>query len=680
MPGSTLIGLDLAHYRILDQIGEGGMGVVYKARDTHLDRLVALKVLPGDKVADPDRKRRFVRGAKAASALNHPNIITIHDIAAAMPGGAAQVEPVDFIAMEYIEGRSLGQVIAAGSLSVEEALGYAVQIAAGLAAAHAAGIVHRDIKPANIMVTASGSTGGHQGQIKILDFGLAKLSERALEPDSPTQTAGARTEDGAILGTVAYMSPEQAEGKALDARTDIFSFGCVLYEMLARQRPFQGESNLSILTAILHRQPTPLKKLRPDVPARLQDILSRALERDRDRRYPSAAELRHDLVACQSQVSTGGPLSLLRKPMVAVSALVLLVTVLAAGAWLGVRSHRVRWARDVGLPEIASLIAQDDYGGAFALAKEAAAYIPDDSMLATLWPQMSMTIDIESNPPGAEVSIRDYRATTVTWQALGRTPISGLRLPLALRRARLVRDGHVLREGWLSRQSQTLGATPHSLRYDLTPVGSVPEGMVWVPGVHPPLEDAGVNMVPVAGLDHLLPFLLGDYLIDQYEVTNKSYKEFVDAGGYRTPAYWRVPFVKDGRTLSFEEAVESFIDATGRPGPSTWQVSEYPKGRGQDPAPFPSRTQNGGWTPGIVRRHSPSPGCGNRPGHPATLKPFQHSRLHRSPRSRAGGLGGRFCKPSANRSTEGTGVANQGGFLWPTASTQETIAHVLTRG
>ena len=166
MPGSTLIGLDLAHYRILDQIGEGGMGVVYKARDTHLDRLVALKVLPGDKVADPDRKRRFVREAKAASALNHPNIITIHDIAAAVPGGATQAEPVDFIAMEYVEGQSLGQVIAAGSLSVEEALGYAVQIAAGLAAAHAAGIVHRDIKPANVMVTASSSTGGHQGQIK----------------------------------------------------------------------------------------------------------------------------------------------------------------------------------------------------------------------------------------------------------------------------------------------------------------------------------------------------------------------------------------------------------------------------------------------------------------------------------------------------------------------------------
>ena len=207
-----------------------------------------------------------VREAKAASALNHPNIITIHDIAAAVPSGSRQAVPVDFIVMECVEGRSLDQLIAAGHLPVEEVLGYAVQIAAGLGPAHAAGIVHRDIKPANIMVTPTGAGGGHGGHITILDFGLAKLSEREADPDAPTQAAGTRTGRGAILGTVAYMSPEQAEGKVVDARTDIFSFGCVLYEMLARQRPFQGTSNLSILTAILHQQPKPLKQLRPDVP------------------------------------------------------------------------------------------------------------------------------------------------------------------------------------------------------------------------------------------------------------------------------------------------------------------------------------------------------------------------------------------------------------------------------
>jgi serine/threonine protein kinase len=211
-----MIGKTISHYEIVEQLGEGGMGVVYKARDTRLNRFVAIKVLPHDKVADADRKRRFIQEAQAASALNHPNIITIHDI--------GQIDGVDFIAMEYVAGKTLDRLIPKNGLRLAEVLKYAIQIANALARAHAAGIIHRDIKPGNIMVTP-------EGGVKVLDFGLAKLTERSEEIDATaTMHAAPRSEEGSIVGTVAYMSPEQAEGKAIDTRSDIFSFGVVLYE------------------------------------------------------------------------------------------------------------------------------------------------------------------------------------------------------------------------------------------------------------------------------------------------------------------------------------------------------------------------------------------------------------------------------------------------------------------
>jgi len=249
-----MVGQSIAHYRIIEKLGEGGMGVVYKARDTHLDRFVAIKVLPPERVADPERKRRFVQEAKAASALNHPNIITIHDIAS--EGGR------DFIVMEYVDGQPLDRLIAGRGLPAKEALGYAVQVASALAAAHAAGIVHRDVKPPNIMVARAPSG---PCQVKVLDFGLAKLTERG----APSETASTltATQQGVVLGTVAYMSPEQAEGRLVDARSDVFSFGAVLYEMLSGRRPFQGDSQFSTLMAILRDSPPPLKTIRGGVPA-----------------------------------------------------------------------------------------------------------------------------------------------------------------------------------------------------------------------------------------------------------------------------------------------------------------------------------------------------------------------------------------------------------------------------
>jgi eukaryotic-like serine/threonine-protein kinase len=271
-------GTELGPYKIEALLGAGGMGQVFRARDTRLGRIVAIKVLPHDKVADPERKRRFLQEARAASALNHPNIVTLYDIAAD--------NGIDYLVMEYVEGKSLDKLIPSKGLPLTEALDYAAQIASALAAAHAAGIVHRDIKPGNAVVTS-------EGQVKVLDFGLAKLMERpAPGPDGETQTQGpGLTDAGTVVGTVAYMSPEQASARPLDHRTDIFSLGIVLYEMIAGKRPFRGASHVETMNAIVHDPPPAL----PGQPAELQEVFDKALAKEPKERYQHAGDFGLDL-------------------------------------------------------------------------------------------------------------------------------------------------------------------------------------------------------------------------------------------------------------------------------------------------------------------------------------------------------------------------------------------------
>jgi serine/threonine protein kinase/WD40 repeat protein len=288
-----MIGKKLAHYEIVQQLGEGGMGVVYKARDTHLDRFVALKVLPAEKVSDPERRRRFEQEAKSASALNHPNIVTIHDI--------AEADGVSYIVMEYVAGRTLADVIPRRGLSLGSALAYAIPAADALAAAHAAGIVHRDFKPANVMV-------GDDGRVKVLDFGLAKLVE-ADEGDSDDAltlaTAEHKTAKGLLVGTMGYMSPEQAEGKRLDARSDVFSFGAVLYEMVTGQRAFRGDSGASTLAAILRSEPRPASDVVPDLPREVERIIARCLRKDPARRFQHMDDLKVALQELKEESDSG---------------------------------------------------------------------------------------------------------------------------------------------------------------------------------------------------------------------------------------------------------------------------------------------------------------------------------------------------------------------------------------
>ncbi len=280
-------GVDLGPYRIEERIGSGGMGEVYRARDTRLEREVALKVLPASVMGDVERRARFVREARAASRLNHPNTVTVYDV--------GEQDGRVYIAMEYVAGKTLAAMIPRAGLPLSDTLKYAIPIAAALAKAHAAGIIHRDLKPGNIMVTG-------EGVVKVLDFGLAKLMEARIASKDRTPTAALETQEGMFMGTPAFMSPEQAEGKAVDARSDIFSFGAVLYEMATGKRAFHKDSMMATMAAVLHEEPDPLPA---SVPIDLQKVILRCLKKDPERRFQTMADLRVALEELREESLTG---------------------------------------------------------------------------------------------------------------------------------------------------------------------------------------------------------------------------------------------------------------------------------------------------------------------------------------------------------------------------------------
>ncbi len=565
-PGQTL-----AHYRLIEKIGAGGMGEVWKARDTTLDRDVAIKMLPADVARDTRRLARFEREAKLLATLNHPQIAGIY--------GLHRQDEVVYIAMELVPGEDLARRLARGPLPLAEAVRIAVQIAAALGAAHERGVVHRDLKPANILITPA-------GEVKVLDFGLAKRLEThdrgrsGTTPDSATATMERDlTQEGTTLGTLAYMAPEQLRAGNADARADIFSFGVVLYEMIAGANPFRRAHTYDTISGILRDDPPPLTRSSVAVPRRLDRIVNKAMAKDVDRRYQQIRQvgtrleaLHRELVASdQPGVTARGLLRALRRPRVVIPVLVVTVAAtLAAIRWSEARAER-RWALETGLPELERLVNASwrDFGDAYADALQLERVIPGHPRLEQLLSKCSMQLAVRTRPAGARVSVKNYGSPDAEWQELGITPIEAVRLPTGVLRWKLEKPGfetvHAVESTWAIRPELDALLVPNDFQRTLDEAGSMPAGMVRVPGA------------AIGGA------LLPDFYIDRYEVTNREFRKFVEAGGYANPEYWEHPFVEGGETLDRERAMARFVDRTGRPGPATWSGGLFPEGEGDHP-------------------------------------------------------------------------------------------------
>ena len=541
-----MIGKKISHYRIVKELGRGGMGTVYKAQDTKLDRTVALKFLAPHLSRAEEEKKRFIHEAKAASALDHPHICTIYEINETEDGQM-------FIAMACYEGESLKDKISRGPIAIEEALDITIQLAGGLEKAHAKEIVHRDIKPANILIT-------EDSQAKLVDFGLAKLAGRTV-----------LTKEGTTLGTVAYMSPEQTMGTDIDHRADIWALGVVLFEMLSEERPFKGDYEQAVMYSIMNEEAELLRKVNPAVPVELEKIVNRCLQKKWDSRYSSVMALLKDLKRYQEslRVAELGVFNLrtflrrLSKPKVAVPLVSTVLIIVLATVWFFNRQAKIRWARDVVLPEIERLVEASwrDFTEPYKLAEKVEQYISNDPRLAELLSECSVSINVKTEPPGATVYIKEYKSPTSEWQYLGVSPIEKIRLPIGFFRWKIEKEGYetvlAASSSWnLAPKAQFL---PFDLKRVLDKKGSIMEGMVCVPGAKTGLGE------------------LDDFFIDRYEVTNKQYMEFINKNGYSNREYWMHEMIKDGRILTWEQAMAEFVDQTDRPGPATWQAGDYPE-------------------------------------------------------------------------------------------------------
>jgi len=560
-----LAGQSVSHYKILQMLGEGGMGVVYKALDTKLNRTVALKFLPPHTRHNEELKQRLTEEARAASALDHANIVVIHEIGEG-PGGEL------FIAMAYHEGETLRDKIGryktdpekpvrdqtgkdeiGAGLPVAEALQIARQIASGLAEAHAHGILHRDIKPSNVIVAKDGVA-------RIIDFGLAKSSETTA------------TMDGTTKGTPLYMSPEQASGKAVDFRTDLWSLGVVLYEMLAGRRPFPGETHLQIMNAIVHTAPPRLCEARPDLPAEIDLVVTKALEKDPAKRYQSAADMVHDLSAVLAALDKPAREPALRAAY-AIPALVLILLVAGVSIWFYRRSENRHWAREQAIPEIVRLTNENKPVAALLLMRKAEQFLPGDPQLAQIMEGLTHVAAVRSSPPGAAVEIKDYLSPDDPWLALGTTPLENIKLPTGYLRWRVSKAG--VGEYTGAPITEDIHGPIREFNFPLEAIKTAPEGMVPVPGIR--YEDY------IWSIGSVGPFDLPPYYIDRFEVTNRQYQDFVDKGGYQKQEYWKEKFMRDGKELRWEQAMDLFRDASGRAGPSTWEAGHFPAGQADYP-------------------------------------------------------------------------------------------------
>jgi serine/threonine protein kinase/dienelactone hydrolase len=529
-------------FRIERELGRGGAGVVYLAHDTKLDRSVAIKSVPAELADDPAAQSRFLREAKLLASLNHPNIAAIHE-------ELEEAEGAVYLVLEYVPGLTLGERIAKGGLTLKETLSIACEIAEAILYAHDKGVIHRDLKPGNIKITP-------EGRIKVLDLGIAKMI------GAPSPAAVTITEPGQVIGTPGYMSPEQARGNPADHRTDIWSFGCILYEMLAGTCPFPGPTASEALASILKTDPD-WQRLPAEAGADIREIIHKCLAKDPTQRYQSAGALCEDLHKSREALTAQPPkpvdlkalLRLLKRPKaeVVVALFLLVISLATYGVIRSIKNRR--WAIEA-IPDIIKLIEGDQYLAAFQLAKKVEKYVPNNSTLKELWPEMSREFSVITEPPGAEIYFRDYKDVNEVPLYLSKSPCTEKWFPYGVYRWEIRKAGFDSRECILSTFPNKLS----KLEITLLEQDLYPEMVLIESGTY------------------------GDYLVDKYEVTNRQFKEFVDQGGYRDPNYWRHRFVdEDGRVLEFVEAMDTFQDQTHLRGPATWEGGTYPEGQDDYP-------------------------------------------------------------------------------------------------
>jgi hypothetical protein len=578
-------GTRLGPYEIVAPLGAGGMGEVYRARDTRLGREVAVKVLPADRARDPDALARFEREAQAVAALSHPNILAIHDL--------GTERGVFFVVTELLEGETLRNRLASGALPWRKAAEIGAAIADGLAGAHLKGVIHRDLKPDNIFIT-------EDGRVKILDFGLARLKPLLAQQDQTSApTTPPQTEPGVLMGTVGYMSPEQARGLPADTRSDIFSLGCVLYEMLAGRRAFSRPTAPETLTAIMNDDPPDTSESGRQVPAGLSRLLRRCLEKNREERLQAARDLAFDLRSILSDSEIGrttsgpheivpetGPGEPLRpgpetvagrravraappsgRRLIPLAGLAAIAFILLGGGLLLRRSQQTGRFRAVEA-RLESAAAAGRLDEVPDLLQEQGLDI-NDERLAALAKRVAGTLSVASDPPGAIVTVKRVQPVAGIASrrelAIGRTPINTRRLVAGEYFIRLSADR--MNSVDLLKTVE-VGKDLRVVR-KMLPANTADDGMTLVEEGASPVSREG-TAVPA-------------FLIDKYEVTNASFLKFVAAGGYRDQTFWPETLIINGKPAPWAAAVKTFADRTGLSGPRSWSGGTFAEDKGNHP-------------------------------------------------------------------------------------------------
>ena len=600
---SLPVGFRLGPYEILEAVGAGGMGEVYRARDTKLNRSVAIKLILAGSDASEQAQRRLLGEARAAAGLDHPNICAIHEV--------SEAEGRAFIVMQYVEGETLQARLKRAPLTMTESLSIAAHVVDALVEAHAHGTIHRDIKPSNVMLTP-------RGGVKVLDFGLAMRAADASTGQSVVATQSVLTATGAVMGTVPYMSPEQLRGEPLDARSDLFSFGVMLYEMVSGQPPFTAANSASLMSAILTEDPQPLARYARDTPPELERIVSKAMRKDRDSRYQTGKDLLIDVRTLLDDVRTGAararatstgtpaanvigndtgtvvstapanagtvvaapPTRLsLRTPLIAI----VLLVFAGAGVWFYRHRTNVVWAT-AQVPRIEALAQSRDFFQAYDLAQAARKYLPSDPTITRLMPSLADTLSVTTSPTSAQVYLKrfapDASGAVPPRELIGATPIKNLQIARGEYVVSIEKAGYVPAEFTVSGAVIRAGAStvlppPIVVNQNLFAQGAIPDGMVFVPG--------GDYRLVNWSRPTETRVKLNDFFIDRYEVSNRDFQEFIATGGYLKKQYWEHPFVKDGKTLTWEEAMKVLIDRTDLPGPRGWSGQTFPEAKADHP-------------------------------------------------------------------------------------------------